>query len=225
MKRKQKNKGGASPSKERPPLQAMNVTQAKYIEALEEYPMVIVTGPAGTGKTFIASTMAADMLTDGEIGSVILTRPNVGMSKSLGLFPGTPEEKLAHWTIPFTDVLSARLGHVYLDHVRAGRIRTVPFETMAGRTFDNAAIILDEAQNTTPWEMKMFLTRIGNDSLVVVNGDIAQSAIKGDSGLAVAQHLASHNKMDVAQVQFGLDDIVRSDLCAQWVKAFYHYGI
>lgn len=203
-----------------------NDKQAAYIKALKSCPQVIVTGPAGTGKTFIASTYAATLFMKGEIEKIILTRPNVASGRSLGFFPGTMEEKMAPWVIPFTDVLEACMGsEVFAIASKKRQIDIVPFEVMRGRTFNNAFVILDEAQNTTPSEMKMFLTRIGEDSQVLLNGDIKQSDLKSSSGLKTIIDMIHKQKLPVEHVEFTVDDIVRSDICAMWVKAFDRVGI
>lgn len=203
------------------PLVAMNEHQAEYISALMTSAMTIVTGPAGTGKTFIASTIAADLLEAGEVRKIVLTRPNISASKSIGFFPGTLEEKIGPWVVPFTEAIGARLGRSVVDcALKNGKIEIVPFEVMRGRTFDDSFVILDEAQNTTPHEMKMFTTRIGKNTRVVVNGDIMQSDLQRGSGLHTAIRLAREWDLPVSLVNFFLDDIVRSDLCGMWVRAF-----
>jgi phosphate starvation-inducible PhoH-like protein len=195
--------------------------QRVYIAALKVSQQVIVTGSAGTGKTFIASVHGAKMLREGAIEKIILTRPNVSSGKSLGFFPGSMEEKIAPWVIPFTDVLRKTLGEgAYTTACTKKNIEIVPFEVMRGRTFDRSLIILDEAQNTTPSEMKMFLTRIGEGSQVVVNGDIKQSDLRGDSGLKVVLDMVKKQALPVPHIEFTVEDIVRSDICAMWVKAF-----
>lgn len=207
-------------------LLPMNDKQASYIKALKSCPQVIVTGPAGTGKTYIASTYAASLFLNGTIDKIILTRPNVASGRSLGFFPGTMEEKMAPWVIPFTDVLESCLGaDAYQIAVKKRNIDIVPFEVMRGRTFNNAFVILDEAQNTTPAEMKMFLTRIGDNSQVLLNGDIKQSDLRSTSGLKTVIEMLHKQRLPVEHVEFTVDDIVRSDICAMWVKAFDLIGI
>jgi phosphate starvation-inducible PhoH-like protein len=208
-----------------PPIKALTDRQAEYIAAIISHQMTIVMGPAGTGKTFIAATMAADKLRNNEVRKIVLTRPNVAAGKSLGFFPGTLEEKIAPWVVPFTDVIRDRMGPGAFETAMKRNIEIVPFEVMRGRTFSDAFVILDEAQNTTSQEMKMFLTRIGENSTIVVNGDIAQSDLKETSGLKTAIDLTRRFKLPVPVVEFGLDDIVRSDLCALWVKAFHKAGM
>jgi phosphate starvation-inducible PhoH-like protein len=203
-----------------------NANQAAYIKALNNSDQVIVTGPAGTGKTFIASTYAANLFAAGKIDKIILTRPNVASGKSLGFFPGTMEEKMAPWVIPFTDVLHACLGEgAFNIAMRKKQIDIVPFEVMRGRTFNNAFVILDEAQNTSPAEMKMFLTRIGDESKVLLNGDIKQSDLQSTSGLKTIIDMIAKQKMPVNHIEFTVDDIVRSGICAMWVRAFDKVGI
>jgi phosphate starvation-inducible PhoH-like protein len=209
-----------------PPLRPQNDNQADYIAALMTANQTIVLGPAGTGKTYIASTVASDLYRLGQIDKIVLTRPNVTQSKSLGFFPGTLEEKIGPWVVPFTDVIRKRLGGGAYDlALKHKAIEIVPFEVMRGRTFDKAFIILDEAQNTTPEEMKMFLSRIGKNSTVVVNGDVRQRDIKQTSGLEKVIRMVKTQGLPVPVIEFGLNDIVRSDACAMWIKAFTHEGL
>jgi phosphate starvation-inducible PhoH-like protein len=208
------------------PIEAMNDKQQEYIEAIFNSPQTIVMGPAGTGKTYIAAGIAANLLRTNEIDKIILTRPNVPSGRSLGYLPGSMEEKIGPWVVPFTDVIRDHLGDdVYGIHMRKRNIDIVPFEVMRGRTFNNAFIILDEAQNTTPEEMKMFLTRIGKDSIVVINGDIKQSDLKGNSGLKTILQMIERQRLDVPVVEFKIEHIVRSDICAMWIKAFDKEGL
>lgn len=203
-----------------------NERQKEYIDALRSAPQVIVTGPAGTGKTYLAATKAAQLYQTNKIDKIILTRPNVPTGRSIGFFPGTLEEKMAPWVIPFTDVLTKHLGEDAMAcAVKNGNLQIVPFEVIRGRTFDDAFVILDEAQNTTVQEIKAFLTRVGENSQVIVNGDIAQSDLRGDSGLKKIIDLIDTYKLPVPVIEFGIDDVVRSDICAMWVKSFYHAGI
>jgi len=204
------------------PLRALTDNQASYIAAVSTSPQVVVLGPAGTGKTFIAATMAADALRQFRTSKVVLTRPNVPSGRSLGFFPGTLEEKISPWVVPFTEVIKDRMGDgAYELAMRRGQIEVVPFEVMRGRTFKDAFVILDEAQNTLPVEMKMFLTRVGNDCRVIINGDISQTDLKETSGLKVALDLIKKHHLPVPIIEFSVNDIVRSDLCALWVKAFH----
>ena len=204
-----------------PPIRALNPAQAEYLDALRTSPQVFVLGPAGTGKTWIAATHAADLYRKGRIGKIILTRPNVPCGRSLGFFPGTLEEKFAPWAAPVVEAIKDRIGAASFDiAVKKGDIEMVPFEVMRGRSWKNAFVLLDEAQNTTPEEIKMFLTRIGEDCTVVVNGDVSQCDLEATSGLRAVLDLIAKHDLPVPVVTFTLADIVRSGICAMWVRAF-----
>jgi len=204
----------------RPALQPKTKTQARYIEAINNYTQTISLGCAGTGKTYIASTMAAQLYMKGTIDKIILTRPNVPSSRSLGSFPGTLEEKMAPWAAPVVDVLKNYMGGAYENAVRRGAIIVAPFETMRGSSFSDAFVIMDEAQNTTPDEMKMFTTRIGENCRIVINGDIKQSDVRHTSGLATIIDLSQKYNLPVPVIEFGIEDVVRSKECKMWIEAF-----
>jgi len=207
-------------------LSPMNDNQRLYLNALDTSQQVIVCGSSGTGKTYIAATYAANMYANREIDKIILTRPNVSVGKDLGYFPGTLEEKFAPWAAPVLDVLNEQLGKGTVETgIKSGNIEMAPLSTMRGRSFKNAFIILDEAQNTTVPEMKMFLTRIGKDCTVVINGDIKQSDIGSHSGLSKIIHLAKKHYLPIPIIEFGVDDIVRSDICKMWIIAFEAEGL
>jgi phosphate starvation-inducible PhoH-like protein len=216
-KKKKKFMGKEGP----PPLIAMTSKQAEYLGHLRTSEQVFVLGPAGTGKTWLAASYAADLYRAGVIRKIILTRPNVPCGRSLGFFPGTMEAKFAPWAIPVTDAIRERLGASVFDIAEKNRdIEVVPFEVMRGRSWKNAFILLDEAQNTTPAEMKMFLTRLGEDCISVINGDIMQCDLASESGLSLAINLIRSKHLPIPVVEFDLDDIVRSDICALWARAF-----
>jgi phosphate starvation-inducible PhoH-like protein len=202
-------------------LQAQNDKQREYIRAIIESPQVIVVGSSGTGKTYIASKMAVQMFSKGEFKKIILTKPNVSCSKSIGFFPGTLEEKISPWVVPFTDIFQQDFGASQFEYLLKKKIiDIIPFEVMRGRTFDDAFVIVDEAQNTSIVEIKMLLTRIGKRSKIILNGDIRQSDIRETSGLSYAIELANKYGIPVPVIEFTVNDIVRSDICALWVKAF-----
>jgi phosphate starvation-inducible PhoH-like protein len=204
-----------------PPIRPLNPNQAEYLDALRSSPQVIVLGPAGTGKTWIAATHAADLYRARQISKIILTRPNVPCGRSLGFFPGSLEEKFAPWAAPVIEAIRDRIGAAaYEIALKRREIEMVPFEVMRGRSWKDAFVLLDEAQNTTPAEIKMFLTRIGEDCTVVINGDVSQCDLDETSGLRVALDLVAKRRLPVPVIEFTLADIVRSGVCAMWVRAF-----
>ena len=207
-------------------LSPMNGNQRLYINAIENHNQVLVLGPSGCGKTFIAATIFANWYAAKEIDKIIITRPNVAVGKDLGYLPGTLEEKFTPWAMPVLEVLQQQLGKGVVETgIKSGNIEMAPLATMRGRSFKNAAIILDEAQNLTLEEVKMFLSRIGENCKVGLNGDIQQSDIKQASGLSKVIHMAKKYNIDAVVVEFGLDDIVRSSVCKQWIEAFISEGL
>ena len=200
--------------------------QDKLIRAIKSSKQVLILGPAGTGKTYVTATCAADLYTLKEIDKIVITRPHVAVGKDIGYLPGTLEEKAQPWALPVLDVLVKHLGKGTVDTaLKSGNIEVATLALMRGRSFDNAFIIVDEAQNIEVPEIKMLLTRVGEGSTIVLNGDIQQSDLKGTSGLAKIIHLAKKHLLDVPVVEFGIDDIVRSGICAEWVKVFMKEGL
>lgn len=195
------------------PLQAINEAQRRYICAIKSHCLTFGIGPAGTGKSYCATALAADALANGRIGRIILTRPAVEAGEQLGHLPGDVDEKFSVYVDPFRDILNERLGSGAVDYnLRHGRIVAAPLAFMRGKTFgSDTFVILDEAQNTSITQMKMFLTRIGEDCKVVVNGDINQSDIRATNGLAdaIVRFKGLHG---VCIHEFERDDIVRSGL-------------
>jgi phosphate starvation-inducible protein PhoH and related proteins len=209
------------PERSPPPIVPLNAAQADYLYALNNNPQVAVLGPAGTGKTWIAATYAADLYRQRRIRKIILTRPNVPCGRSLGFFPGNLNEKFAPWAAPIIDAITERIGKAaYEIALKNGDIELVRFEVMRGRSWKNAFILLDEAQNATPAEMKTFLTRVGEDCTVVINGDASRCDLRDSSGLLTVVQLIKSKGLPVAIIEFTSDDIVRSGHCAMWVRAF-----
>jgi len=195
--------------------------QKELIDAIKSSSQVLILGPAGTGKTYVTATCAADLYTLKEIDKIIITRPHVAVGKDIGFLPGTLEEKAQPWALPVLDVLIKHLGKGAVETgLKNGNIEIATLALMRGRSFDNAFIIADEAQNIEVPEIKMLLTRVGEGSTIVLNGDIQQSDLKGTSGLSKVIHLSKKHMLDVPVVEFGVDDIVRSGICAEWVKVF-----
>lgn len=203
-----------------------NENQKLYIDAINTASQIIGVGFSGTGKTYIAATAAANAYAFRTIDKIIITRPNVAVGKELGHLPGTMEEKFAPWAAPVMDVLEQQLTKGVVETaIKNGNIQMVPLSYMRGRSFDDAFIICDESQNLTVHEIKMLLTRIGENSKVIINGDIKQSDIKEQSGLSKIIHMAKKYQMNVPIIEFGVDDIVRSEICKAWVVAFMAEGL
>ena len=203
-------------------LTAQTYNQKIYAKALNEDPLIFVTGCAGTGKTYMAATQAAKMYYEGKIPKIVVTRPNVAAGgRDIGFFKGGLKEKMAPWVAPLIDVLSKHLGKLKVEKMlEDGNIVIEPFSVMRGKSFDDAFIILDEAQNTTYTELKMFLTRIGEGTHVVINGDMAQTDLDEKSGLRRIIHMIKSQMLPFPVIEMTEDDIVRSDICATWIKAF-----
>ena len=200
--------------------------QKELLDALKNNSQVFVLGPAGTGKTYVTATYAADLYTLKEIDKVVITRPHVAVGKELGFLPGTLEEKTYPWALPVLDVLQRHWGKGMLETaIKNGNVEMAPLALMRGRSFENAFIIVDETQNITTHELKMLLTRVGEGSTIVLNGDVQQSDLKEADGLSKVIHLAKKHLLPVPVIEFGLEDIVRSDICAQWVKVFMKEGL
>src|SRR5210317_273863 len=200
--------------------------QAFFLSALKANSQVLVLGPAGTGKTYVTATYAADQYTLKEIDKIVITRPHVAVGKDIGFLPGTLEEKTYPWALPVLDVLEKHWGKGMLETaIKNNNVEMAPLALMRGRSFDNAFIIVDETQNITTHELKMLLTRVGEGSTIVLNGDIQQSDLKEGDGLSKVIHLAKKHMIPVPVVEFGVDDMIRSDICAQWVKVFMKEGI
>ena len=195
--------------------------QNAYVEAIRSHTITFGLGPAGTGKTYLAVALALDALAKREVGRIILSRPIVEAGENLGFLPGTLTEKVDPYIRPLYDaifeMLDADKAKRYLD---TGVIEIAPLAFMRGRTLSDSFIILDEAQNTTPEQMKMFLTRLGFGSKMVVTGDATQFDIpRGASGLAGARSILG-NIDDIAFVDFKESDVVRHSLVARIVAAY-----
>ena len=195
--------------------------QKELLDAFKEYSQVFILGPAGTGKTYVTATYAADLYTTKEIDKIVITRPHVAVGKDIGYLKGDLQEKTMPWALPVLDVLEKHLGKGAVETgIKNGNIEMAPLALMRGRSFDNAFIIVDETQNITTHELKMLLTRVGESTTIVLNGDVQQSDLKEADGLSKVIHLAKKHMLPVPIIEFGVEDIIRSDICAQWVKVF-----
>ena len=201
---------------------ARSTTQAAYIKALLTNELVVGTGPAGTGKTYLAVAAASAMLVEGRVDRIILSRPAVEAGESLGFLPGDMRDKVDPYLRPLYDALYDMLpGPQVSRSLESGEIEIAPLAFMRGRTLSNAFVILDEAQNATPMQMKMFLTRMGENSRMVITGDPSQVDLPfgAKSGLRDAlEILPKIRGVDI--IQFGEEDVVRHDLVTRIVKAY-----
>ena len=198
-----------------------NDKQKEYIDALTEASQIIVFGPSGTGKTYVVSSFAASLYHTKEINKIVITRPHVSVGKDLGYLKGDLEEKTRPWAMPVIDVLEEQLGKGVVETgIKNGNIEMAPLALMRGRSFNNAFVICDEAQNITFHELKMLLTRVGQNTKLVLNGDIMQSDLKEADGLSKVVHLVKKHMLPVPIVEFGIDDIIRSDMTKMWVETF-----
>ena len=197
-------------------------TQAEFVQAMNSAEMVFGIGPAGTGKTFLAVAKAVSLMLEGKIDKIILTRPAVEAGENLGFLPGDLKEKIDPYLRPLYDALYDMLPTDQVDRkLEMGEIEIAPLAYMRGRTLSNAMVILDEAQNTTPMQMKMFLTRLGENSRMVINGDLSQTDLpRGvESGLAESIRILK-NIEEIKIVEFTEKDVVRHGLVSKIVKAY-----
>ncbi|MBR6770992.1 MAG: PhoH family protein [Lachnospiraceae bacterium] len=207
------------------PIKPKTLGQKQYVDAIRNHMIVFGMGPAGTGKTYLAMAMAITAFKNEEVSRIILTRPAIEAGEKLGFLPGDLQSKVDPYLRPLYDALYQIMGaESFMKNMEKGLIEVAPLAYMRGRTLDNAYIILDEAQNTTPAQMKMFLTRIGFGSKVIVTGDASQKDLAPDvkSGLDVAVKVLSKVE-DIAFCHLTSKDVVRHPLVQRIVKAYDDY--
>ncbi|MFC4320822.1 PhoH family protein [Litchfieldia salsa] len=203
-------------------IRAKTLGQRQYVSSIKSKDLVFGIGPAGTGKTYIAVVMAVTALKNGQVKKIILTRPAVEAGESLGFLPGDLKEKVDPYLRPLYDALHDVLGTEHTERlIERGTIEIAPLAYMRGRTLDDAFVILDEAQNTTPAQMKMFLTRLGFGSKMVITGDISQVDLpKGiKSGLAAAAEILKEIK-GISFNYLDQSDVVRHPLVGSIIQAY-----
>lgn len=209
------------------PIRAKTLGQKKYVEAIDKNSIVFGIGPAGTGKTYLAVAMAVKAFKNKDVNKIILTRPAVEAGESLGFLPGDMQDKVDPYLRPLYDALGDMLGgEAFHKNIERGLIEVAPLAYMRGRTLDDAFIILDEAQNTTTEQMKMFLTRMGFSSKIVVTGDITQIDLPRDrkSGLKDAE-IVLKNVEGIEFMYLSELDVVRHPLVQKIVKAYERKAI
>lgn len=197
-----------------------NESQARYLMDIDAGDLIYALGPAGTGKTYIACARAAEELMASRISKIVLTRPVIEVGQGMGFLPGELEEKYEPYLQPVRQVLIERMGKGAFEYaLKMNRIEPVPLGFMRGMTFNDCWVILDEAQNVTPAEMKMFLTRIGENCKVLICGDLDQVDIEGPSGLGDAVRRTSWIP-SVRITEFSIEDVVRSGLVMQVLQSY-----
>lgn len=203
-------------------IRAKNLGQSNYIAAVEKKDIVFGVGPAGTGKTFLAVAMAVAALRAGEVKRIILTRPAVEAGEKLGFLPGDLQEKVDPYLRPLFDSLYTILGVEHTSRLMEREtIEIAPLAYMRGRTLDDAFVILDEAQNTTNEQMKMFLTRLGFDSKMIINGDITQIDLPKGEKSGLKEAVRRLKKVDgIGIVYFDRADVIRHPLVSKVIKAY-----
>ncbi|MGN0496668.1 MAG: PhoH family protein [Lachnospiraceae bacterium] len=207
------------------PVKAKTLGQKQYINAIDKNMIVFGVGPAGTGKTYLAMAKAITAFKNNEINRIILTRPAIEAGEKLGFLPGDLQSKVDPYLRPLYDALYEIMGaDSFLKNMEKGLIEVAPLAYMRGRTLDNAFIVLDEAQNTTPAQMKMFLTRIGFGSKAIITGDLSQKDIPKDatSGLETAIKVLK-NIEDISICYMSSEDVVRHPLVQKIVNAYDVY--
>lgn len=207
------------------PVKAKTLGQKRYVEAIRKSTVTLGVGPAGTGKTYLAVAMAVNAFRSKEVNRIILTRPAVEAGEKLGFLPGDLQSKVDPYLRPLYDALFDMLGtESYQKYLERGNIEIAPLAYMRGRTLDDSFVILDEAQNTTPEQMKMFLTRLGFNSKMVITGDVTQIDLPDGkkSGLKEAARVLK-NVEDIAICQFTEKDVVRHQLVQRIIQAYEKY--
>jgi len=201
------------------PVEAKTDNQKDYIRAIVENDIIFCSGPAGSGKSFIAAGLAAEHLHHGKIDKIIVTRPLVCTGKDIGSLPGEMGEKIAPYLLPMKENLMYFLGRAYYGlYINEGQIVYRPLEVMRGSTFHNAYMILDEAQNCTEEQIKMFVSRMGENSKVIINGDVEQNDLRGKSGLGFCMDRLK-NIEGIAVCKLHYEDIQRNGIIGTFLRA------
>lgn len=210
-------------TRRRKPLKAKTKNQEEYIRTISDSDVTLCTGPAGTGKTAVAVGLACDYLLDKRIKKIVVTRPVVESGRGLGFLPGTFDEKIHPYLVPVLEEMNYRLNNNRVESYReSGLIEICPLEYMRGRNFHDSFMILDEAQNATFEQLKMFITRIGWDSKAVINGDINQADLPERERGGLEEFIERLDKVDgVGIARLTEDDIIRNSIISKILNALY----
>lgn len=214
---------GRTQNQDTKPLVPRNDKQRAYIQAINDHPLVIATGYAGTSKTYIPTVMACDAYLKGTINKIVFTRPNISNSPSVGMFKGSAVEKMEMWLMPVINILRDRLTPGGLESaIENGNIQYMPLEVIKGYSAENCFFIVDEGEDINVDEAKKIVTRQGKGCKMVISGDVSQSELKEKSGLAMLTRMVSkHSNLDCGFIDFNhVNDIERSEATKQWIVAF-----
>mgnify|MGYP005877583939 CR=1 FL=1 len=219
--------GMARDSRDTSPIEARNEAQAHYLNAIDNKQLIFATGEAGCGKTWISAAKAAEALIHKDVDRIIVTRPVLQADEDLGFLPGDIAEKFAPYFRPVYDVLVKRLGASFMQYClrpEIGKVEIAPFAYMRGRTFENAVVILDEAQNTSREQMKMFLTRLGFGSKIVITGDVTQIDLPDGKPSGLREAMRVLKKVEgIGICELTNADVVRHVMVQRIVKAYEEY--
>jgi phosphate starvation-inducible PhoH-like protein len=204
-----------------PQLVTKSANQDKLVKAINHHDIILASGPAGCGKTYVTAAMAAKFYTEGRVERIVISRANVPTGRSLGHFPGTIKDKLTPWIMPTLEVLKKFLGTSYQYCIDTEVIQLQPLETIRGQSFENSFIIIDEAQNLVQDEVISITTRIAENSKLLLLGDPFQNDVKGLDGLTWFDQIIKKYNLDIPVVHFNLDDIVRHRIVKEILVALY----
>ena len=205
----------------KPPIQAKNDVQREFLNALNNKQVIVFSAPAGCGKSFLTMSTVTDWLKKGTYNKLLISRPSIGMGKTLGLVPGDLRQKYELYLLPMIDVIKQRYGHgFYESSVGNGTIELAPLEYIRGRSIDEL-VVLDESQNCLPEEMYTMITRVAEGGKLIILGDPTQRDLKGEDGITWLKGFVERHKLyeHFAFIEASSDDIVRSGLCKDIVKA------
>lgn len=224
-KRKEKYETAREDEQRNKPIVAKTENQKKLLKSFEENIISVASGDAGSGKSYLAGHWAAQQLRLGKTEKVIITRPYVTMGRSTGLWPGTVEEKLKFFLLPILNNIADQLGTTADYELKKGNVQIHPLEAIRGMSFENCIVIVEEFQNTTPEEVKSIVTRLGDNTKLLITCDKKQSDIKGYSGAQYLEDIVDkYNIGDVGIINFTHHDIVRSGIVKEFVMAFDKEG-